>query len=142
MERIRAVIDTNVLVSATLTPGGTCAQLLSHLHGGRLVPVLTVAIISEYLTVLERPAIARRSVSWREVLDLMHESGELVSDVRTSPALRDRGDQPFLDAAIHADCDLLVTGNGVDFTPLHGVPRPRLVTPREALDLLDGRPPG
>jgi hypothetical protein len=49
------VIDTNVFVSAAITPGGICDQVLQCAVAGLFVPVWDNQILSEYREVLARP---------------------------------------------------------------------------------------
>jgi len=51
---IRAVIDTNVLVSGLLSPSGNEALLLLAVHQGLVRPCLSEEIIEEYAGVLRR----------------------------------------------------------------------------------------
>lgn len=43
-----AVIDTNILVSALLTPGGVPAKLIAAIRGHTLIPVVSRSILAEY----------------------------------------------------------------------------------------------
>jgi putative PIN family toxin of toxin-antitoxin system len=52
---MRLIVDTNVWVSAFLTPGGTPAQLLQEVERGRLMLVYSPQIEAEYREVLFRP---------------------------------------------------------------------------------------
>lgn len=46
---VRAVIDTNILVSALLTPGGISAQLIAAIRSRSLTPVVSEMILAEYI---------------------------------------------------------------------------------------------
>ena len=52
---MRAVVDTNILVSALLTPGGISAQLILAIRRQTLIPVVSQDILAEYTEVLNRP---------------------------------------------------------------------------------------
>jgi putative PIN family toxin of toxin-antitoxin system len=52
---IRAVIDTNVLVSGLLSASGNEALIILAVHQGLVRPCLSEAIIAEYAKVLARP---------------------------------------------------------------------------------------
>ena len=56
---IRVVIDTNVLVSALLQPGGLPAAVLLLALSDRVQPCVSEAVLAEYQEVL-RPFQARR----------------------------------------------------------------------------------
>jgi putative PIN family toxin of toxin-antitoxin system len=55
---IRAVIDTNVLVSGLLSPAGNEALIILAVNQGLLRPCLSEEIIEEYAAVLARPKFA------------------------------------------------------------------------------------
>ena len=52
---IRAVIDTNVLVSGLLSPAGKEALILLAIHQGLVHPCFSEEILEEYAAVLARP---------------------------------------------------------------------------------------
>jgi putative PIN family toxin of toxin-antitoxin system len=52
---IRAVIDTNVLISGLLVPKGNEALILLAVHQGLVRPCFSEAIMREYEGVLARP---------------------------------------------------------------------------------------
>ena len=54
---IRAVIDTNVVVSAALVAHGFPAVVLDLVFAGDLVPCVSAAVLAEYDDVLSRPRI-------------------------------------------------------------------------------------
>ena len=55
---IRAVIDTNVLVSGLLSPAGNEALILLAIHQGLVHPCFSDEILEEYAAVLARPKFA------------------------------------------------------------------------------------
>ena len=55
---IRAIIDTNVLVSGLLSPAGNEALIILAVNQGLLRPCLSEEIIEEYAAVLARPKFA------------------------------------------------------------------------------------
>jgi putative PIN family toxin of toxin-antitoxin system len=52
---IRAVIDTNVLVSGLLRSSGNEALIILAVHQGLVRPCFSAAIVEEYAAVLARP---------------------------------------------------------------------------------------
>jgi putative PIN family toxin of toxin-antitoxin system len=56
--RLRAVIDTNVLVAAAIKPTGTCRQLLDAAVDLRWLPVISPQLLDELEAVLRRPKFA------------------------------------------------------------------------------------
>jgi len=129
------VLDTNIVVSALLTPEGACAALFEHMRMGRFAMAWTPAIAREYSEVLQRPKFG-----WGQSL-AANFLAQLPVDALVSPApapeLPDRNDEPFLAAALATPDRVLVTGNIKDYPPARraGV---KIITAREALELLAG----
>jgi putative PIN family toxin of toxin-antitoxin system len=83
------ILDTNVLVSALLTsdPEAPTARILDQVLAGRLRIVLSMDLLSEYRTVLLRPAIRRRHGLFdQQVDDLLAEIAALAAFRQTLPA--------------------------------------------------------
>ncbi len=130
---IRAVIDTNVLVSGLLTPAGHEALILLAIHQGLVRPCFSDEILSEYTAVLARPKFAFPPDEIAAALAMFRRLGELVvpeGSVLTSP---DPADTKFLHCAIAAAAEYLVTGNKRDF-PEASYGTTRVINAGELLD--------
>lgn len=57
---MRAVIDTNVWISALLNPSGYPARLLEAYRQQRFIVVLHRALMDELIAVLQRPRLTKR----------------------------------------------------------------------------------
>ena len=127
---MRAVIDTNILVSALLTPGGIPAQLLAAIRNQALTPVVSQDILAEYAEVLSRPKFGFAS---DRIASLLVDMKGLALFMRPQPVslqnLPDPDDAIFIAAALTAGC-LIVTGNGKHFPPKTGI---EILSPAEAL---------
>lgn len=130
---MRAVIDTNVLVSALLTPSGVPARLILAIRSRALIPVVSLDILAEYAEVLNR---SRFSFAKDRVVSLLEDMEGLAIFLRPQAVpfrdLPDADDVPFIAAALAADC-VVITGNGKHFPAITGV---KILTPAEALALL------
>lgn len=127
---LKAVIDTNVWVSAYLSPTGTPSKLLKAFSDGRLLLVYSPDIEAEYREVLYRDKFAISRLVLAEFMWRLEESGQRVSPLPLiDEHLPDPEDAPFIAAARHADCPL-VTGNPRHFPPETGV---KTLSPAEAL---------
>ena len=109
---IRAVLDTNVLVSALLFFGPP-SQLVPAWQGGRLCPVVSAEILEEYVRVL---AYSKFKLTGSEILSLIEEGVlPFVDTVRAKPisvpTLRDPDDMKFLACAVSARVHWLVSGD-------------------------------
>lgn len=118
---MQAVVDTNVWVSAFLTPGGPPAKLLEAMYSSRLVPVFSTEIELEYRAVLARSKFNIDRAVLADFLEQLHTLGQYVEAV---PALKielpDPTDAPFMALARHAGCPV-ITGNTRHFPVTAGV---------------------
>jgi len=129
-----AVIDTNILVSALLRPAGPPGQVMAAALAGRLIPVVSDAVLAEYASVLARPRLGLDPRRVRRMLDAMQAVGVRLYPSLTPPAdLPDPGDWPFIACALTAGC-WVVTGNAKDFPPRLGV---KAVTARQWVEMFD-----
>jgi putative PIN family toxin of toxin-antitoxin system len=74
---IRAVIDTNVLVSGLLSPSGNEALILLAINQGWIQPCLTEPILDEYAAVLVRPKFAFPSDAIAALINMLRSRGEM-----------------------------------------------------------------
>ena len=81
---IRAVIDTNVLVSGLLSPAGNEALIILAIHQGLVRPCLSEEIIEEYVAVLARPKFAFPPDDIAALIATLRDRGELFR-VEASP---------------------------------------------------------
>jgi putative PIN family toxin of toxin-antitoxin system len=129
-----AVVDTNVWVSAFLTPDGASAKLLDAVKRGQIVPAYSDAIESEYRDVLSRPRFRIGHELVAEFLERLHEAGHRVEGSLTVAfTLPDPDDAPFIALARHLNCPI-VTGNARHFPSEAGVD---VCSPAEFLARID-----
>jgi putative PIN family toxin of toxin-antitoxin system len=112
---IRAVIDTNVLVSGLLSPAGNEALIVLAIHQGFVRPCLSEAIIAEYAAVLARPKFAFPPEEIEAVLAMLQSKGELFRSEESPVVSPDPADTKFLHCAQAARADFIDTGNKRDF---------------------------
>jgi putative PIN family toxin of toxin-antitoxin system len=130
---IRAVIDTNVLVSGLLSPRGNEALILLAVHQGLVHSCFSEEILKEYAAVLARPKFAFPPDEIAAVLATFHRQGELFHPGGLRAASVDPGDTKFLQCAEAAQADYLVTGNKRHF-PEAAYGMTRIVSAGELLD--------
>jgi uncharacterized protein len=132
---MRAIIDTNIWVSAFLTPGGTPAQLLNEVKRGRLLLVYSPPIVAEYREVLFRPKFNINPAFLAEFFARLEEDGQRISpDSIVIDNLPDPSDAPFIAAAL-AVAGPIVTGNARHFPADCGV---EILSPAQCLARLIG----
>lgn len=130
---IRAVIDTNVLVSGLLSPAGNEALILLAIHQGLVHPCFSEEILEEYAAVLARPKFAFPPDEIAAVLAMLRGQGNLFRPDVSAAVSADPADTKFLHCAEAALADYIVTGNKRDFPEAsYGVTR--VVNAGELLD--------
>jgi uncharacterized protein len=133
---MRVVIDSNVIVSAMLSPHAPPAQVVRQALQGGLGLFHDDRILAEYREVLSRPKFGFDADDVRAMLEGIEWIGETVFASPLSIELPDPDDLPFLEVAAAARADALVTGNTRHFRPVKGRHDVRVLTPRALLDLL------
>jgi putative PIN family toxin of toxin-antitoxin system len=112
---IRAVIDTNVLVSALLSPTGNEALIVLAVHQGMIRPCFSEPILEEYATVLGRPRFAFPPEEIEALIAMFQGKGELHQSGASTFVSPDPADTKFLNCAEAAKSDFIITGNKRDF---------------------------
>ena len=131
---MKAVVDTNVLVSGLLTRDGVCGQIIQLAYQKLISWQIDRRILDEYQDVLLRPKFGMVPDDAYEAVDTIEECGEFVTALPLDVKLPDISDLPFLEVA-HASEAVLVTGNGRHF-PKRLRKGVHVLTPRQFLELL------
>ncbi len=130
---LKAVIDTNVIISATISDKGNPAKILQMVFDEELAPVFDASILSEYMDVLSRPKFKFSQTLQDSILQgLKWASTELTPPtikVSTVP-FDDESDRKFYDLARSCEV-ILITGNGK-----HYPNEPFIMTPSQFLQSL------
>lgn len=110
---VRAVLDTNVLVSALLFERGRLSWLRTGWQQGQIIPVLAQPTARELLRVLAYPKFRLQSVDRERLLEDLLPWCETWSAAIPSSRhyVRDPHDQVFLDLALAAATPVLVSGD-------------------------------
>jgi putative PIN family toxin of toxin-antitoxin system len=130
---VRAVLDTNVLVSAALLPTSVPAHaLLAVYRSGQLLA--SDATLTELHEVLSRSRFERRA-SFERRMEFVAEVmllGDDVEIVTRVTACRDPDDDKFLEVAVNGHATHLVTGDRdlLALHPFRGIP---ILTPADFL---------
>jgi uncharacterized protein len=130
---LRLVIDTNVLISATIKPAGLqrTVLLLAVTKPARLY--VSRAILGEYGEVLVRPELRIRKGLRQQLLQLIRNRSYLVSPTQRLEVAGDPDDNKFLECADAARADYLVTGNQKHFPRFWK--KTKIITSREFISL-------
>lgn len=106
---MRVVLDTNILVSAGISAGGDCDQIVQAALRGEIQLVVSPGIVEEYLDVLHRSKFTRYDFPPAWVRQLLDCADHLPADPVALPKAPDPQDRVFLGVA--QESGLLVTGN-------------------------------
>jgi putative PIN family toxin of toxin-antitoxin system len=127
---IKAVYDTNVVVSGLLNSEGIPALLLDIATQREIALFISQEILQEYEGVLLRPkfGFSRRLV--KRFLRLIRTKSKIVKPKSLELTLKDPADNKFLACALAGKVDCLVTGNTrhYPFPTYKGI---KIVSPRE-----------
>lgn len=139
MSGARLVLDTNVLLSALLFPAGSLSWMRQAWQSGAVRPLTSRDTTAELLRVLAYPKF-RLNDDERE--DLLADYLPWCETVRVSkpplvPTCRDPFDRPFLELALVARADALVTGDA-DLLALAGTFSVPILTPHAIRERLRG----
>ncbi len=104
------VLDTNVLVSAMLSPFGPAARILEMALAGDLQLAYDDRILFEYREVLSRPRFGFGPDDVADLLESLQSGGISVLAQPLRQTLPDPTDQAFLEVAALSDASV-VTGN-------------------------------
>jgi putative PIN family toxin of toxin-antitoxin system len=135
---VRVVLDTNVVVSGLLTDLGAPAQIVELCLAGDLELVIDGRIVAKYREVLRRPELSLDAADVEAFLGIV-DFAEHVVGVPLPLTLPDPDDLPFLEVAVAAAVDALVTGNARHFRAPEGKLDISVVSPRQFLDRFSGR---
>ncbi|MBE2197215.1 MAG: putative toxin-antitoxin system toxin component, PIN family [Anaerolinea sp.] len=110
---IRAVIDTNLIVSYLLTQSATLSRLIDHWEQGHFVYVISPALLRELREVVYRPRLRQHMrLDPGILLEVIEADAEIIAgDLVLTGVCRDPKDDPFIACAVEGQAAYLVTGD-------------------------------
>jgi putative PIN family toxin of toxin-antitoxin system len=133
---MRAVIDTNVLLSALLW-GGTPHALMEHVRNGTVTLISSPALLAELACVIDRPKfdeiLLRTNTSRTQTLAEVRLLAEVIDPPPLAhPVCRDKDDDAVLALALAAHADIVISGDDdlLCLNPFEGIP---ILMPAQAL---------
>ena len=137
---MRAVIDTNVIVSGLIRPRGAPGQILRALRDRRFVALVSQPILEEIVAILTRPWLQERygfqDNDTRDFLRLLALRSEFLEPTTEIRRCRDPHDDMFLAAAVDGGAERLVTGDS-GLLAIGSVGNATIVTPAAFVRELD-----
>lgn len=131
---LRAVLDTNVLVSSLINLRGAPAQAVDGCLEGRWGLLASPEIMEEYEGVLRRPRLKLHPVSVAALITAIRRRAVTVIPRKPVRVCSDPDDDKFLCCALTGAASHLITGNLRDF-PKNAYEGIRIVSPAEFLRL-------
>ncbi|MDR3120519.1 MAG: putative toxin-antitoxin system toxin component, PIN family [Clostridiales bacterium] len=109
---IKAVLDTNVIISAFLSPTGKPAAILQLVLRGEIRIYFNTAILAEYEQVLGRSKFSEkiRQSAVRRFFEIINDIGDNIISTPSDVCFSDEADRKFYDTAKTCGA-CLVTGN-------------------------------
>jgi hypothetical protein len=110
---VRAVVDTNIWVSAVINPNGAPAQVLRAYREGRFTLITSENLLDEMREVLNRPRIANKyGIQAQDVdtlIDLRRKHAVVVSTTGAIQVCRDPDDDESIELALIGQADAVAS---------------------------------
>jgi len=109
---VKLVLDTNIVISAFINPGGKPSQILKMVLNRKAELYFNSAILSEYESVMLRQKFASviDSINIRRFIDIIRSIGISFNPSVSNTKLPDESDRIFYDTAKESG-SFLVSGN-------------------------------
>ncbi len=132
--KIYAVIDTNVIISAMLSshPESNPRKIVKAIYFGKIIPLFNKEIIAEYRDVLHRVKFSFVEEDINEMLGVFEYLGINSERIESDEKLPDPKDVVFYEISLSVDGAFLVTGNKKHF-PV----KTTIVSPAELVQMLN-----
>lgn len=130
---MKIVLDCNVIIGAGLKPGGTCYRVIREVLLNHRC-IASKEILAEYRITVNKPRLRKHRESIEMIADRLEKVAEEVTGAVNPFKLADPDDEIYLEAAISAQADILITGDLAHFpNPYYGTIR--ILRPHEFLSL-------
>jgi hypothetical protein len=141
---MEVVLDTNVVVSAAISPRGSPAEIVRAWRVASFTWVISPPLLGELESSLRSPRL-KRYIAWsddeaREFIALVHAIARIVVPVSRIELIRvDPADNRILEAAVEGHVDYIVTGDRhlLDVGNHQSIP---IVTPARFVAIMADRP--
>lgn len=138
---IKAVLDTNIIVSATIVTKGNPAIILDLWRKDKFEIVITPTIIDEMWQVIFRPIIQKyRRITENEAQDLLFELQQVATtvypDLDLKVITKDPTDNKYIIAAVEGQADYIVSADQ-HLLELGYYQNVKIVSPREFVKILE-----
>jgi uncharacterized protein len=131
---MRVVLDTNIFISMTL--GGLVGKINDYWKSGEFTLIVSDAILSEYLNVLQRPKFHLTAEIIVAILGRIQRKAEFVTPAKKIRWVEsDPKDDMFLEAGLEGKADYIVSGDShlLDLKIFRGI---EILSAREFIERL------
>jgi putative PIN family toxin of toxin-antitoxin system len=132
---VRAVLDTNIYISALVFPGGRAEKAVHAAADGRFDLLISKPIILEVLDILARK-FGRDSEELSRVALLLADLASVIQLRKKLKVLRDDPDNRILECALSGHADMVVTGDQA-MLKLEAIEGARILALREFLEMIN-----
>jgi putative PIN family toxin of toxin-antitoxin system len=112
---VLVVLDTNVVVSAGISPAGPPARIVDGALAGAIIPVVCPVIAAEYIDVVNRPRFKKWNFPPVWLKTLIGAAQHVDQEISPWPISGPDPDDLIFLAVAHLTGAVLVTGNLADF---------------------------
>ena len=127
---MKIVLDTNIIVSALLSPQGLPAKILNLVLNGSATIVYDNNILVEYIDVLNRDKLKINHELKKLVIEFIEKAGEYIIAEHQEIKFDDADDKIFYELYKSGEVDYLITGNKKHFPNEKSI-----VTAREFIEI-------
>lgn len=135
---MRVILDTNILVSALIVPGGIPDRLYQSWRIGRFSLLTSEEQLDEFRRVTRYPRLQKyiRPAAAGTMLNEIRTLAETAGPLKSMNICSDPADNFLLSMAETGRADYLVTGDGRHLLTLQGYRQTRIISAREAAQVL------
>jgi len=140
---LKAVLDTNIIVTATIASQGNPARILDFWREDKFELIVTAAIIDEMWQVVFRPIILQQmQITEDEAFELLFKIQQNAIVVPPTLDLKvikqDPTDDKYIIAAVQGNANYIVSGDKhlLALKEYQGI---QIVTPREFVEILEAQ---
>lgn len=136
---VRAVLDTNLIVSYLLSEGETMSRLIDLWEEKLFVYVISQAMLDELEEVVDRPHLRTfmKGEPGKLVRSIKSDAEMVPGELELTGVCRDPKDDKFIACAIEGKADFIVTGDK-DLLDLGAYQSVKMIQASEFVRLLDG----
>lgn len=139
-EFLKAVVDTNILISGLICKAGNPSSLINALKNNEFHLITSPQLMNEFIEVIERPHIKHKyeltNEEINDFIEYIYREATVISGIYEVKSSKDPKDDMFLSCALEGKADYLVTGDThlSNIKYYHGV---QIVNVKQFLRLLE-----